>query len=270
MNYEYLDSGDEQRLEKFGEYTLVRPCANALWQPTLSSEWKQADARFSRHDKMRWQKNQSINNWKVQLADLTFKLELTDFGHLGLFPEHSLLWHWMEKQITPKMRILNLFAYSGGATLISARAGAEVCHVDASQGMVQWARDNATLNKLSDRPIRWIVDDVLKFLIREKKRGSYYDGIILDPPSFGRGRQGEIFKIERDLKKLLNLCFEILTPDPRFLILSSHTPGHTPQVLHNLLAQRITKGKIEQGELLLSNEQTLPLPLGSYARWINA
>jgi 23S rRNA (cytosine1962-C5)-methyltransferase len=274
MSYSLLDSGNQQKLEKFGDFVIVRPCAQALWQPALKEEiWAKADAFFSREEGSKWTLKRNLpTSWKVDLKGVLFKISPTDFGHLGVFPEHHLLWQWAAKQI-PKRKeapnILNLFAYSGGATLALAKAGAHVCHLDASEKMVKWARENARLNKLEEAPIRWIVDDVLKFLRRELKRGKKYEGIILDPPSFGRGNKGEVFKIERDLFEILNCCRELLSDDPLFIILSSHTPGMTPVVMHNLMQQTMKGkgGKIESGEMELGSEGSYTLPCGSFARW---
>ena len=194
-------------------------------------------------------------------------------GHRGIFPEQRAQWQWIRERVaaSPRpVRVLNLFAYSGGSTLAAARAGAEVCHLDASKGMVQWARANAALNNLTDHPIRWIVDDAHKFLNREIRRGRRYDGIILDPPTYGRGGNGETYKIERDLTETLRLCRALLSDAPRFLLLSAHTPGHTPVVLANVLAQALRglPGGVSSGEMLLTGApDVFPLPSGAYARW---
>jgi 23S rRNA (cytosine1962-C5)-methyltransferase len=265
MTYALLDSGNQNKLEQFGDYVLVRPCSQAVWKPALDSkEWKEADSVFTREPANRWT-GSLPNSWTVQCDDVLFKLMPTDFGHIGIFPEHALLWKWMREQMRPKCSILNLFAYTGGATLAAAKAGAQVCHLDASKTTVAWARENAALNKLDKAPIRWIVDDAIKFLGREVRRGTRYDGIILDPPTFGRGSQGEVFKIEKDLPVILDLCFQLLTPDPLFVILSSHTPGYTPLVLHHLLLQAAPKGAIEMGEMVIPGP--LDLSSGTYARW---
>lgn len=271
--YKLLDSGDGQKLEQFGDFLLVRPCGQALWRPALGPEvWNGAHALFTRDEgNNKWRGKRALpDSWIAELKGLKFKISATDFGHLGLFPEHSALWEWMEGLIKKEKqppKILNLFAYSGGATLAAAKAGASVCHLDASQGMVKWARENAALNGLEGAPIRWIVDDVIKFLMREEKRGVRYDGIILDPPSFGRGKQGEVFKIERDLNLILDKCCKILSDKPLFLILSSHTQGITPLVMRHLLEERLKKGKIEIGEMSLKSHGARELPSGSFARW---
>ena len=271
-DYSLLDSGEGAKLERFGDIVVSRPCGVALWRRQKPKLWKSADAVFEREGSGYWHRRPP-ESWTVEIAGLRFHLRPTDFGHLGVFPEHSAAWQWIEEVVARSGRqdlsILNLFAYSGGATLAAARAGASVCHLDASKGMVSWARDNAALNGMEDKPVRWIVDDVTRFLEREKRRGRRYDGIILDPPSFGRGSKGEVFKIEEEMAPLLDSCRKLLSDQPLFLFLSCHTPGFTPIVLNHFL-QDATKGlggKIEQGELALPGKDVLPLPNGTYARW---
>ena len=262
MDYSLLDSGNGRKLEQFGKWILDRPCAQAIWQTQTN---KKADARFVREDGNTWEYNKKPpESWNIIVAGITFKISLTDFGHLGIFPEQLDTWFWLQKIIKKPVEILNLFAYSGGSTLAAAKAGAKVCHVDASKGMVQWARENAALNGLEKAPIRWIVDDVIKFLRREVKRGKKYDGIIMDPPTFGRGNRGEIFKIERDLPEILYLSKKILSEKPLFIALSCHTAGYSPQVLHNILEQKF-KGDITSGEMIIPGK--IPLPSGTYAWW---
>jgi 23S rRNA (cytosine1962-C5)-methyltransferase len=271
--YTLLDSGNQCRLESFGEYTLIRPCSQALWQPILPRDrWNEADAVFTRVDGNTWETKKSLpRDWVVELEGIKFKIGLTDFGHVGVFPEHSLLWKGMKALLHEKARVLNLFAYSGGATLAAAQAGAHVCHLDASKGMVQWARENAILNGLQQAPIRWIVDDVIKFLNREVKRESRYEGIVIDPPSFGRGNRGEVFKIERDLATILTLSRKVLSESPLFVIFTTHTPGMTPIVMHHLMEQMMgDRGKIEVGEMVIPSEKGRAVPCGSYARWSDA
>ncbi len=264
MTYALLDSGYQNKFEQFGDYTLVRPCSQAVWKPVLPmSEWKEADGVFTREPHNKWGASPPLpQSWEVELEGILFKLMPTDFGHIGIFPEHLHLWKWMKERLDKGVSILNLFAYTGGASLVAAKAGAQVCHVDASKTAVAWARENSALNKVTN--IRWIVDDVIKFLRRELKRGVRYDGIILDPPTFGRGSQGEVFKIEKDLPVILELCAELLSDHPRFIILSCHTPGYTPLVLHHLL-KSVRDGKMEMGEMVIPGP--LDLPSGSYARW---
>ncbi len=271
--YQLLDSGNEQKLERFGSFVIARPCSQALWKPTLSSqEWRNADASFSREGGNAWSfKTKLPKSWTVEIEGVQFKLAPTDFGHLGVFPEHSLLWRSIQEALRTRQspQVLNLFAYSGGATLSAAQAGAKVCHLDASKGMVAWARENAELNHLTQAPIRWIIDDAVKFLHREIKRGVRYDGIILDPPSFGRGSNQEIFKIEKDIHPLLDLCRQLLSENPLFLIVTTHTPGMTPLVMEHLVRQKMEglKGSLETGEMVLPSSRGLSLPCGSFAKW---
>jgi 23S rRNA (cytosine1962-C5)-methyltransferase len=261
--YRLIDSGNGQKWERFGSFTLHRPCPQAVWRPLSTPE---ADASFTREDSNRWSFKKPLpKSWEVEIEGVKLKISPTDFGHLGVFPEHAGLWPWIKQHISKGTKVLNLFAYSGGATLAAAQAGAEVCHLDASKGMVDWARENAKINGLEGAPIRWIVDDALKFLGREVKRGNRYDGIILDPPTFGRGNKGEVFKIEEEIIPLLELCKKVLSERPKFLILTCHTPGFTPLVLEHLLTQ-ILGTKVESGELLIRSEGALPIPSGTFAR----
>jgi len=280
-SYSLLDSGDQSKLECFGDVVISRPCSVAVWRPKLSKgDWDCADGCFCREPRNCWSWRKKIpDEWVVELEGFRFKLSPTDFGHVGVFPEHCECWRWMEDllgktydRFVRKKRpceVLNLFAYSGAATLAAARAGAHVCHLDASRGMVAWGRENAALNGLERAPIRWIVDDAKKFLQRELRRGRRYDGVILDPPSFGRGKRGEVFKIEEDLPEMLELCRQLLSEEPLFVLVSCHTPGFTPMVMRNLLEQTIPSegGCIDQGELLLGRENAPnSVPSGTFAR----
>lgn len=277
-DYELLDSGNGAKLERFGDLVLSRPCAQAVWQKQFPALWKKADASFDRDDGNHWHgRNRLPKEWTINVDGTRFRLSGTDFGHLGIFPEQRAQWAWIKarvreaKQKRASVNVLNLFAYSGGSTLAAAHGGAAVCHVDASKGMVQWARGNAALNRLEQHPIRWIVDDVHKFMNRELRRGKSYDGIILDPPTYGRGGNGETYKIERDLTETLRLCRELLSDQPLFLLLSAHTPGHTPIVLENILRQALRGlgGTFEAGEMCLSGaESCFSLPSGAYVRWV--
>ncbi|NGX39580.1 MAG: Ribosomal RNA large subunit methyltransferase K [Chlamydiae bacterium] len=266
MDYTLLDSGNQKKMERFGPYTLVRPCNQALWRPSLSEEeWKKADAHFTREEDGGWA-GSLPKTWVITHKGIKFTLSPTEFGHLGIFPEHSILWEWAAKLVQKRgeVEVINLFAYSGGASLALAKAGAAVCHVDASHGMVQWARENAALNGLEEKPIRWIVDDAIKFLKREIRRGRRYDGILLDPPSFGRGAKGEVFKIERDIGLLLSLCKDLLSDEPLFCACSNHTSAITPMGSGYLLEDALGE-KAETGELFLEGPRNVPT--GSYARW---
>ncbi len=275
--YELLDSGNGRKLERFGDVVLERPCAQAVWIPQNPGLWENSTARFDRSGGHNWQgRDQLPNAWNVEIGGVVMKLSATDFGHLGVFPETRALWKWIRTTLKTEkekkgrdLKFLNLFAYSGGATLAAAQAGAHCCHLDASRGMVDWARENAGLNNLQDAPIRWIVDDVIKFLRREVKRGNQYDAILLDPPSFGRGKKGELYKIEESLMTTLDLVHHVLTDDPSFVLLTSHTPGFSPIVLSNLLRQYNAGGTTERGEMLLAGDGAMDLPNGNWARWIN-
>lgn len=278
--YELLDSGNFQKLERFGEVVLSRPCAQAVWEQTLSPiVWQKATATFFRDGGNQWRGRDRLpGTWDIGVDGTRFQLSSTDFGHLGIFPEQRDQWKRIRevcgdyrKKYNRAPRVLNLFAYSGGSTLAAAHGGAEVCHVDASKGMVDWARKNATLNGLDEKPIRWIVDDVTKFLDREHRRERTYDLIILDPPSYGRGAKGEIFKIENDLPPLLSLIGKLMSDQPLGVLLSCHTPELTPISLHHLLVQQFgaSGGGLEQGEMQLRGAaNVLPVPSGSFCWWL--
>lgn len=272
--YELLDSGNGRKLERFGRYIIDRPSLSAIWKPTHEKEWSKAEAIFTREGQNQWQGlNKLPDHWIIEVSGIKFKLMPTDFGHLGIFPEQKPHWQWIQeivKQEKKQPQILNLFAYSGGSTLAAAIAGAAVCHLDASKGMCAWARENAALNKLEKAPIRWIIEDVQKFLKREITRGREYDAIILDPPSFGRGAKGEVFKIEEHLLPLLDQCKQLLSKKPLFVLFSCHTPGLTPVAMEHLLTQMMRKygGKIESGEMLLEGKKdVLSVPSGTFSRW---
>lgn len=273
-DYELIDSGDGRKLERFGKYLLVRPCSQAMWRPALSAaEWGRADATFDREDGNNWHGRSNLpKEWQIATAGIRFKLGGTDFGHLGIFPEQRAQWRWIQETVKGRCasgllpRVLNLFAYSGGSTLAAARGGAEVCHLDASKGMVQWARENAALNGLRDHPIRWITDDAHKFLRREIRRERRYDAVIFDPPTFGRGANGEMYKIERDLKETIDLVKGVLSETPLFVLFSSHTPGLSCIVAENIISQAFPSAKaVESGEMLLEGRDR-PCPSGIYCR----
>ena len=277
--YELIDSGKGMKLERFGPYVLMRPCAQAIWKPQKDdSVWAGAHTTFTRSGGLQWKNRESIpESWVIEMDGMKFGLSGTDFGHVGVFPEQRAQWQWLRRVIVgegerrgTRMSVLNLFAYSGGSTLAAALAGAEVCHLDASSGMVAWARENAARNGLDKAPVRWIVDDVHEFLKRELRRGRKYDAMILDPPSFGRGRRGEVYKIDRDLPVTLEMCRGLLSERPRFVLMSCHTPGYTPLILANLLRQSPgLRGDVESGEMILAGRpDVVPLPSGAYARWV--
>ncbi|MCB1181610.1 MAG: class I SAM-dependent methyltransferase [Chlamydiia bacterium] len=268
MSYHLVDSGMGEKLEQVGPYLLVRPCMAAVWKKRLNlKEWKSANAQFSRIKKMEW-RGSIPESWEISYGNLQFLIKPTPFGHLGIFPEQFDQWSWIKQQLQgTTLRILNLFAYSGGSTLAAAKEGAQVAHVDASLGMINWAKENTFLNQLNKAPIRWIAEDAMKYIKRCLKRKEQFDGIILDPPSFGRGKKGEVFKIERDLNPLLRDCVALLSKTPRFFLVSCHTPGYTPLVLRNLLAQYFNE-KIETGEMIIQADKTcFSVPSGTFARW---
>lgn len=281
-DYELLDAGEGQKLERYGSYVLLRPDPEALWQRTLPIDvWKNADLEFVRNgNRTKWINKKDVpGDWNISFGDFTFSIRPTSFKHTGLFPEQLPNWQWMEEVITNyKLRIknekpvsvLNLFAYTGGATLACARAGAEVCHVDGSKTAVAWARENAELSGLKDAPIRWIVDDVVGFLKREIKRGRTYDAIIMDPPSFGHGPKDELWKIEAHFLELMDLCKQILSDEPLFVLINGYTAGYSPIAYQNNLTDimKDKNGTIEIGELAIEESTSKKLlPCGIFARW---
>jgi 23S rRNA (cytosine1962-C5)-methyltransferase len=267
MSYQLLDSGHGFKLEQFGQYILIRPAAQALWMPSLAKNiWEKAHARFSREGKNQWEQFKNLSEtWEIVVEGIRLKLKRTDFGHLGVFPEHTLLWPWMKNFPLKGAKVLNLFAYSGATTLALATCGASVTHLDAAPGMVQWARENAALNSLQGAPIRWIVDDARKYLARAVKREEKYDVLVVDPPSFGRGKTGEIFKIERDLPKILQQCYQLLSTSPRFVLVTCHTLGMTPLVMQQLMREVFREGRLEAGEMYIPGP--FNLPSGTFVRW---
>jgi 23S rRNA (cytosine1962-C5)-methyltransferase len=280
-DYELIDSGNGRKFERFGKYRLIRPCAQAIWRPRKEpSLWSSADATFDRVEGNRWQRGGNLpEEWTVTVSGICFRLSATDFGHLGIFPEQRDQWTWIARTLEHArenlgrtLTVLNLFAYSGGSTLAAAKTGAEVWHVDASKGMVKWARENADLNGLACAPIHWVVEDVNRYLDREIRRGKNYDAIILDPPTFGHGRRKEVYKIDEELTVTLEKCWALMSRTPVFILLTSHTPYCTPMALANFL-QSVTgtsdRSRIEYGEMLLTGGgDVLPVPSGTYARWL--
>ncbi len=274
--YELLDSGDGRKLERFGKVVLSRPCSQAMWRSVLpQEEWEDAHASFDRIDGNNWHGRANLpKSWTIETAGIKFKLGGTDFGHLGIFPEQRAQWRWIREQIAAAtgknsrdVSVLNLFAYSGGSTMAAALGGASVCHLDAARGMVDWAKENAALNGLSAKPIRWIVDDARKFMRREIRRERHYDAIILDPPTFGRGANGETYKIERDLGDTLGLVKDLLSDTPLFVLFSSHSPGLSITVAKNIMSQLFPNASIDAGEMLLEG-RNMPCPSGIFCRVI--
>jgi len=277
-DYEVIDTGDGDKLERWGNYILRRPDPQIIWP--IANEtglWKKADGHYFRSSSGggKWNMNPSLpERWTISYEDLSFHIKPTNFKHTGLFPEQAVNWSWMMNKIrnaNRPIRVLNLFAYSGGATVAAAKAGAEVCHVDAAKGMVQWAKENAQLSGLESAPIRYITDDVFKFVQREQRRGRQYDAIIMDPPSYGRGPQGETWKLEDNLFPFLQSCTTILSDNPLFLLINSYTTGLSPAVLHNLLHMTMSAkygGQINCGEIGLPiTASGLHLPCGILGRW---
>ncbi len=277
-DYELLDCGRGEKLERWGSQLLVRPDPQAIWNtPRVHRGWTHPDARYARSSSGggQWADKSVPQRWQVRYQDLTFNVGPMNFKHTGLFPEQAANWDFARERIRYAGRpvsILNLFAYTGGATVACAAAGASVCHVDAAKGMVQWARDNARSSGLEDRPIRWIVDDCGKFVEREIRRGRKYDGIIMDPPSYGRGPSGEVWKLEESLYSFVELVAEVLSDEPLFVILNSYTTGLSPSVLTYILQTIIGKrfgGHTVSDELGLPVAATgLALPCGATGRWI--
>ena len=276
--YELIDTGGGEKLERWGEYTLRRPDPQAIW-PAMGGEklWTGADARYHRSGSGggSWEYLKKLpSRWGVSYGKLKFYVEPTGFKHTGLFPEQAVNWDWIREKIEAagrQINVLNLFAYTGGATVAAAYAGAKVCHVDASKGMVAKAKENLALSGLSDKPVRFIVDDVVKFVAREKRREKAYDAVIMDPPSYGRGPGGELWKLEDELYGLIELCTDLLSPEPLFFLVNSYTTGLSPTVTGNMLEIAMHgkyRGKVSADEIGLRAAATgLVLPCGSTGRW---
>lgn len=277
--YELLDSSGGERLERWGKYILRRPDPQVIWKESSSataSRWHQADAVYTRSVKGggAWSKNNLPDQWHIHYENLTFVLKPMGFKHTGLFPEQAANWDWFSKKIKEagrNVKVLNLFAYTGGATLAAAAAGAAVVHVDASKGMVAQAKENAVLSGLSNAPIRYIVDDCKKFAEREIRRGNQYDAIIMDPPSYGRGPSGEIWKLEESIEELITLSAKLLSPQPLFFLINSYTTGISPMAIQYILGLKVASvhgGTMESGELGLPVTSTgFYLPCGASTRW---
>ena len=276
-DYEVLDTSDGEKLERWGKYYLVRPDPQVIWAtPKQHTRWRSYDARYARSTSGggQWSQHKLPERWQIRYRALTFNVKPMNFKHPGIFPEQAVNWDFIDAQIRSANRpvsVLNLFAYTGGATLAAAKAGASVCHVDAAKGMVAWARENATSSGLSEAPIRWIIDDCAKFVEREIKRGRRYDAVIMDPPSYGRGPSGEIWKLEKDLYPFLKLVAGVLSDKPLFFIINSYTTGLAPSVLTCLLDTILTPrfgGQTVSEELGLPvTESGIVLPCGASAHW---
>ena len=277
-DYKIIDMADGQKLEKWGDIILSRPDPQIVWKnKSYPDEWKKANAIYSRSKTGggSWEYKKKIPSaWQIKYKDLTFNIKPMGFKHTGLFPEQAVNWDWMRNKIknaNREIKVLNLFAYTGGATVACLSAGASVCHVDSSKGMVSWAKENVTSSGLADKKVRYIVDDVGKFVNREIRRGNKYDAIIMDPPSYGRGANGEVWQFENNIYDLVELCTKVLSDKPLFLLINSYTTGISSSVLANILNLTVSKkynGKVESGEIGLPMEKSsLVLPAGIFGRW---
>ena len=276
-DYEVLDTSNGEKLERWGDYFLVRPDPQVLWNtPKKLRQWKKPNGHYHRSHKGggQWEFFDLPKTWDIHYKELKFHLQPFSFKHTGLFPEQAVNWDWFSEKIRKAgrpVKVFNLFAYTGGATLAAAAAGASVTHVDASKGMVNWAKENAQLSGLREKPIRWLVDDCVKFVEREIRRGNHYDGIIMDPPSYGRGPKGEIWKIEEKIYPFIELCTKILSDDPLFFLVNSYTTGLQPAVLTYMLETQVAAkfgGKVISDEIGLPvSSNGLVLPCGASGRW---
>ena len=274
-DYELIDSGNEEKLERYGKYILRRPDPQALWNKTLAdTEWKNADAIFDADKKIWKKKNEQMQNeWQIGFGEIKFNIKPTAFKHTGVFPEQEPNWNWTAEKIKNSgrtLKVLNLFGYTGGATLAALAAGADVTHVDGSKSAVSWAKENAELSGLDKKPVRWLIDDVRKFVMREIKRGGKYDAIIMDPPSFGRGGKGEIWKIEDNFLPLLSECAKILSDNPAFFLINGYAAGYSAIAYYNALKPFVEKygGQFELGELTIEESKGKRLlPCGIFVRW---
>lgn len=277
-DYKIIDTSNGDKLESWGGRLLVRPDPQIIWRTEHKTDlWDKADAVYHRSSKGggEWEYRRRLpESWEISYRELKFIIRPTGFKHTGLFPEQAVNWDLMSDMIRSAgrpIRVLNLFAYTGGATLACAAAGAQVSHVDASKGMVQWARDNAAASNLSDKPVRWLVDDCEKFVRREIRRGSFYDAVVMDPPSYGRGPGGEVWKLEDSVYELVKTCADVLSDKPLFFLLNSYTTGLSPSVMAYILNEVITpkyKGTVTADEIGLPVETAgMPLPCGSTAIW---
>ena len=277
-DYKIIDMANGQKLEKWGDYTLSRPDPQIVWKnKSYPEEWKKADAEYlrSKTGGGSWNYKKKLPvAWQIKYKDLTFNIKPMGFKHTGLFPEQAVNWDWMRNKIknaNREIKVLNLFAYTGGATVACLVAGASVCHVDSSKGMVTWAKENVTSSGLAEKKVRYIVDDVVKFVNREIRRGNKYDAIIMDPPSYGRGANGEVWQFENNIYDLVEVCTNVLSDNPLFFLINSYTTGISSSVLANILNLTVAKkykGKVESGEIGLPMEKSsLILPAGIYGRW---
>jgi 23S rRNA (cytosine1962-C5)-methyltransferase len=278
-DYECIDAGHGEKLERFGEIILRRPDPQAMWH-TNQSEWKNYHAFYKRSETGggEWQINKKFpQSWTINYKELTFKIAPMNFKHVGIFPEQAVNWDYAIEKISKagrQIKVLNLFAYTGGATVACAYAGAEVVHVDASKGMIEWAKENVKLSNLDERKVRFILDDCMKFVLRESRRGNKYDVIIMDPPSYGRGPNKEVWKFEDNIYQLIDACQNILSDEPLFVLINSYTTGISSVVLENILKNTIklknNKGRVFSGEIGLNiTRNDMKLPCGIYGLYEN-
>ena len=277
-DYKIIDMANGEKLEKWGDYYLIRPDPQIIWsKKERPDEWKKANARYNRSNTGggSWENVKNIpKQWQIKYKDLTFNLKPMSFKHTGLFPEQAYNWDWMIEKIKKsnrkEVKVLNLFAYTGGATVACLSAGASVTHVDSSKGMTEWAKENVTASGLRDRPVRFLIDDCLKFVNREIRRGNKYDAIIMDPPSYGRGANGEVWKFEDNIEELITQCSKILSDKPLFFLVNSYTTGISSEVVKNILKMNLNvkKGTFSNDEIGLPMDKSdLILPCGFYAKW---
>ena len=268
-DYEILDMANGEKLERWGDFKLIRPDPQIIWKnKSFPNKWNDANARYNRSNTGggAWEyKKRLPESWQVKYKNLTFNIKPMGFKHTGLFPEQAANWDWMIEKIKDakrEIKVLNLFAYTGGATVACLSAGASVCHVDSSKGMTTWAKENVESSGLRDKPVRFIVDDVIKFVNREIRRGNKYDAIIMDPPSYGRGKNGEVWTLEKNIYELIELCSELLSDNPLFMIINTYTGGFSGTVIKNALNHAIDKEKIitfdEIGLRQKNSEEFLP------------
>ena len=278
-DYEVIDTSCGEKLERWGRYILLRPDPQVIWKTEKTvPEWNRLNGHYHRSSKGggEWEFFKLPEEWTIYYRELNFRLKPFSFKHTGLFPEQAVNWDWCSERIREAgrpVKVLNLFAYTGGATLAAASAGASVTHVDASKGMVTWAKENAAASHLEDAPVRWLVDDCVKFVEREIRRGNKYDGIIMDPPSYGRGPKGEIWKIEESIYPFVELAAQLLSDDALFFLINSYTTGLQPAVLSYMLSTVIQKkrgGEVQSSEIGLPvSSNGLVLPCGATGRWFN-
>jgi len=275
-DYEIIDMANGEKLERWKDVILARPDPQIIWKSkSFPKEWDKVNAKYNRSTTGggAWEYNKKVpSSWQIKYKNLTFNIKPMGFKHTGLFPEQAVNWDWMMDKIknaNREIKVLNLFAYTGGATVACAAAGASVCHVDSSKGMVTWAKENISSSGLENRPVRYIIDDVVKFVNREIRRGNKYDAIIMDPPSYGRGANGEVWKFEENISDLVELCTKVLSDNPLFFLINSYTTGISSRVLENILKLNIkNNGTFSNGEIgLPMTNSKLVLPCGIYGRW---